>query len=57
MHTDIKKRGPKPGLPQRGGWKRKPYEERMIQVQISVLGKYFTQAEKELKEIAKKWRA
>jgi len=50
-------RGPKPGLPQRGGWKRKPYEERMIQVQISVLGKYFTQAEKELKEIAKKWRA
>jgi len=56
MHTDIKKRGPKPGLPQRGGWNKLPIEERLVQIPVSVKRKHYNQAVSELKDFAKKFK-
>lgn len=54
------KRGPKPGTPQRGGykpgWNKKSFEDRLIQIPISVKGRFIKKTTKEIKEIIKKYR-
>jgi len=49
-------RGPKPGLPQRGGWNKLPIEERLVQIIVSVKGKHYKKAKIALEEKAKEFK-
>lgn len=50
------RRGPLPGSPQRGGWDKKPDEERMKQGCWSVKGKYFLMVKKKIETLTKKYK-